>query len=228
MRLSIPRPVRRWRWEWLAVLLSILFYGSCSLSLYGCSRELFTPGVPLEESIERFDNAIPELEKILQSYGAAYHESKPIGTFLYARGLEGEISDSSITASLTRGEHGEGYTLRIWTGPALTPEQSMPDEQIVKSLCEWQSALLEDKAEVSLKKKVPTMLADAHVYWSSPQANQKVSENIDKDVANFSVYEDHAILTGGVFWGDDAYFSIQQFDDETYYSQLAIYCRRSR
>ena len=219
MKIALPRPVRRWRWEWLAVLLSILLYGSCSLNIYGCSRELFGSVMPLEESIERFDSAILALEKTLQSYGAVCRETEPIGTFLYARGLEGEISDSIITASLTRGERGEGHTLRIWMGPALTPEQSLPDEQLVKSLCEWQGALLKNKAEASLKKKVPAMLADARVYWSSPQTNQKVVEDIDKDVANFSVYEDHAILTGGVFWGDDAYFSIQQFDDETYYSQ---------
>ena len=224
MRLSIPRPVRRWRWEWLAVLLSILFYGSCGINIYGCSREMFSPGAPLEESIERFDNAIPELEKVLESYGAVCHEAEPIGHSLYARRIEGEISDTTITAILERTDTLEVYTLRITVYSALTPQQSLPDEELVKVLCAWQGALLEKKAGASLKKNVPAMLADARLYWSAPQSNQKNRE----DTSGSSVYEDHAILTGGVFWGDDAYFGIEQLYDGTYYSQLAIYCRRSR
>ena len=223
MRISIPRPVRRWRWEWLAVLLSIMFYGSCGIYIYGCSREVFSPVAPLEESIKRFDNAIPELEIILQSYGAVFHEAEPIGSFLYARGLEGEVFDSNITASLTCSKYGEGYTLRILTGPALTPVQSLPDEALVQSLCEWQGALLKEKAGASLKKKVPAMLTDALVYYSSPKANKKVAEDIDP---NDSIYADYASLTGGLLWGDEAYFSIKQFNDGIYYSQLTIYCRR--
>ncbi len=189
---------------------------------------MFSAGAPLEESVKRFDNAIPELEKVLQSYGAVFHEIKPIGPSLYARGIEGEISDTIITATLDRSDTLEIYTLKITVYTASTSQQSLPDEALVKSLCEWQGALLEEKAGAALKKKIPAMLADARVYWSSPQADQKVAEDIDKDATNFSVYEDHAILTGGVFWGDDAYFGINQCYDGTYYSELTIYCRRSR
>lgn len=44
MRLSIPRPVRRWRWEWLAVLLStILFYGSCGITFTAARVSCLAP-----------------------------------------------------------------------------------------------------------------------------------------------------------------------------------------
>ena len=223
MKIALPQPVRRWRWEWLAVLLSILLYGSCSLNIYGCSRELFGPVMPLEESIERFDSAIPDLEKILQSHGADYREAEPESGFLYTRAIKAVVSNTKITISLARAKSKEVYTIKIMTDSVLTPKQALPDEQLIQSLCEWQSALLEDKAGASLKKKVPAMLATARLHLTSLQADQEDNQNGNEP----SVYADH-VWWGNLILGDDAYFGINQLHGGTYYSQLSIYCDRSR
>lgn len=112
-----------------------------------------------------------KLEKILQSYGAVCYEPEPIGQSLYTRRILGEISDTTITTTLECTDAKEIYTLSSWKGPSLTPEQLMPDEVLVKRLCEWQGALLRKQAEAALNKKVPAMLANAQLRWPFPRDN---------------------------------------------------------
>lgn len=152
------KTIRRWRWEWLAVLAAILFYGSCG---YGCATRLYLD-IPAEESKIRFDSRIAQAEECLHGYDVDFDRYTPWSDMRYSRRIGGTFTGGSLYISLENEDGAEKYILKIAMDPGETPEQSLPDAASVQMACEVFSVLTdgEDSSDYS-EDAISWLLDDA-------------------------------------------------------------------
>lgn len=166
MKISFPKTIRRWRWEWLALLISILFYGACG---YGCAAAWFSSSdISAEESKERFESRIAETQKVMQDYGIAYERTQPWPGMRYSLRAEGLFGGGRIDISLENEYGGEQYIMEMTLTPGEIPDQSLPDAESVHMACEIFSVLTggEEPSDYS-GKKISWLLEDARCHFEN-------------------------------------------------------------
>ncbi|MDF3003793.1 MAG: hypothetical protein K0S22_265 [Oscillospiraceae bacterium] len=195
MKKTLFNTVRRWRWEWLYIILALVVFGC---SGYSCLRHTFRPRITSEESKIRFDNRMSEIEDILKNYGVDYHEVNPWDNMRYMRRVLCKFSNGSMDIILENENGTEKYTLIITMVPGQTPEQSLPDAASLHMACEVQNIL-------SGGEFAPEFLEETLVSLMDDARNQ------------FSVFEPRS--EPGYIYSDDKYgihLDVHQNKDETY------------
>lgn len=204
--------VRRWRWEWLAIIFALLVYG---FGGYSCSKIDTTTTVTAEESQKRFDSAIFDAEKVLKDFGATFYEAEPWDDVLYMRNVEGAFSNGKINIELKNESGLETYSLQIITHSAETPEKALPDGQVAKMFCEVFSRLVGEKITLEkIEKEVSSILSDTHKNLAAMQISRETDTS----------YHDHRSF-GKIIFSDDIYIGVYQDYSGKYFSQMRIVTR---
>ncbi len=194
MKVLLRRAVRRWRWEWLAIIFAIICYSSCG---YSCARYMFfRPEITAEESKLKFDSRMAEVQTLLQGYyGVALHEVGPWNDTRYMRRMSGEFSKGELDISFEN-ENGraETYTFKMELVPGATPEQALPDVESIQMACRVFSVMSGGELSTEfIEKQLITQIEDAREQLSGfePRAHSGYIYLGDgSDVVHFDVHQD--------------------------------------
>lgn len=182
MKTILPYTIRRWRWEWLAIILAISFYLFCG---YGCVRQMFfRPQITAEESKARFDSRMLEVQTLLQKHGALLYEDRPWDDMRYMRRMRGKFSKGKLDISLeNEGGRAETYTLKMQIIPGETPEQSLPDATSVQMACQVFSVMSGGEfSSEFLEKKLSISIEDARRQLSKFEPRSESGDIYSKDL----------------------------------------------
>lgn len=134
MKLAPPHRIKKWRAEWLALALALLFNGTILALGYRCGQSLFTSTTfTAEESQARFDFRMIQAKALLRDFGASeIEEEAPPEDMLYGRALRADFHQGRLEISLENAYGSETYYLKIETLSGATPPDCLPDTNTIE------------------------------------------------------------------------------------------------